>query len=109
MATLVSSKKAKRVNVYVLGKHVEIINQIENLSAFVQIALEQAPDIMAFAILKGIDPKKYDTGRTLDEVIDEFNEKYPQNELTQKRLGTYGKHPLPRDTDSNQESNPALR
>jgi hypothetical protein len=47
---------------------------------------------MAWAILKDYDSKKYNTGRQLDDVIDNFNEKYPQNELTQKRQGTWPKN-----------------
>jgi len=85
----------KRVNVYIPPGLLEMHGLIENFSAFVQIALEQAPDIMAFAILHEKDPKKYHYRRTIDEVIDQFNEQYPQDELTQKRNGTWPKNSQP--------------
>jgi hypothetical protein len=72
--------------------------QIDNLSSFLQIALDNAADIMAWAILRDVRPQKYNTGRKIETVIDEFNEKYPQNELTQKRQGTW-----PKNSQSKQE------
>lgn len=89
-----SKKKleGKRVNVYIPGPQREVAVQIENLSAFIQIALDSAPDIMAWALLHDINPKVYDTGRKLETVIDEFNEKYPLDPLTQKRQGKWHKH-----------------
>jgi len=47
---------------------------------------------MAWAILKDYDPKKYNTGKVVEDVIDEFNEKYPQDPLTQKRNGEWRKN-----------------
>lgn len=81
----------KRVNIYILQRHVETAEQIDNLSAFVQIALDQAADIMAWAMLKEYDPKKYNTDRKLEDQIDDFNQKYPQDPLTQKRTGKWPK------------------
>lgn len=79
----------KRVNVWIPEKQLKVAVQIDNLSNFIQIALDIAPDIMAWAILRDVDPKKYDTGRELKDVVEQFNEKYPQNELTQKRNGQW--------------------
>lgn len=79
----------KRVNVWIPERQLKTAVQIENLSNFLQIALDIAPDIMAWAILRDVDPKKYNTGRQLEDVLDDFNKKYPQNELTQKRQGTW--------------------
>lgn len=82
----------KRQHVYLPPKHLEIRQDIDNFSAFVQICLEQASDIMTYAILHDVDPKKYHHKRheeSAEEVIAKFNEKYPLDELTQKRLGTW--------------------
>jgi hypothetical protein len=92
MPRLKYKKKGKRVNVWIPDRQMKVASQIDNLSNFFQICLDAAPDIMAWAILKDYDPKKYNTGRQLDDVIDNFNEKYPQNELTQKRQGTWPKN-----------------
>lgn len=92
MPRLKYKKKGKRVNVWIPERQLKVASQIDNLSNFVQIALDAAPDIMAWAILKDYDPKKYNTGRQLEDVVDQFNEKYPQNELTQKRQGTWPKN-----------------
>lgn len=75
----------KRVNIYLPPKQAKIAKEIDNLSNFVQIALDNAADIMAWAILSEYDPKKYNTGRKLEDVVDEFNAKNPPNPLTQKR------------------------
>lgn len=84
-------KEGKRISVWIPPKQLETAKQIQNLSRFFQIALDTAPDIMAWAILKEREPAKYDTGNTLDEHIDEFNKRHPPNELTQKRNGTWHK------------------
>ncbi len=78
-------KPNNRVNVYIPTELLPLAGMIENFSAFVQIALEQAPDIMTFAILHEKDPKKYHYRRKIEEVIDPFNKKYPldpRNKLT---------------------------
>lgn len=79
----------KRVHVYLPPHHLEIAGQIENLSGFLQICLDQASDIMAWAILNKADPKKYHARKKLNEVIDEYNEKFPLDPLTQKRQGKW--------------------
>lgn len=79
----------KRVNIYILQRQLKTAEQIDNLSAFVQIALDNAPDIMAWAILKDYDPKKYNTGDKLEDSLEAFNNKYPQDPLTQKRTGKW--------------------
>ncbi len=92
MPRLKYKKKGKRVNLWIPDKQMEMAAQIDNLSSFLQIALDNAVDIMAWAILRDIQPQKYNTGRKLEDVIDNFNEKYPQNELTQKRTGKWPKN-----------------
>ena len=92
MPRLKYKKKGKRVNVWIPDHQMKTAVQIDNLSSFLQIALDNAADIMAWAILRDVQPQKYNTGRKIETVIDEFNEKYPQNELTQKRQGTWPKN-----------------
>lgn len=70
----------KRVNIYLRKPQLEVKNQIENYSAFVQIATDNAADIMAWALLRKIDPKKYHSLHKLPEVIDDFNKKYPKDQ-----------------------------
>lgn len=92
MPRLKYKKKGKRVNVWIPERQLKVAAQIDNLSAFLQISLDAAADIMTWAILKDVDPKKYNTGRKLEDVVDSFNEKYPQDPLTQKRNGTWPKN-----------------
>lgn len=83
-------KPSNRVNIYIPTAMLPMARDIENFSAFVQICLEQAPDIMAFAILHDIDPKKYHHNRyKIENVVEKFNDKYPLDPLTQKRLGKW--------------------
>ena len=85
-------KKSKRINIYLPEPQLKVAAQIDNFSKFVQICCDLAPDIMTWSILKGYDPKKYNTNRKLEDVVGKFNENYPQNELTQKRQGTWPKN-----------------
>lgn len=74
----------KRVNIWLPEKHLKIADDIENLSQFVQIALEQAASIMAFDIIKqakGITKQDPPT----PEQYERWNSDHPQNPLTQKR------------------------
>lgn len=74
---------ATRVNVYLRGPQLEVRKLIENNSAFIQIAYDNAADIMAWAILKDVDPKKYHPIHELDEpgLVDKFNKKFPADPL----------------------------
>lgn len=76
---------AKRVNIYLPPRHLEVAAQIENLSNFVQLALDNAADIMAWAILRDVNPKMYNTGREVEDVVEEFNEKFPKVDKFGKR------------------------
>lgn len=109
MPTLKNYGPGKRVNVWIPERQLETAEQIENFSNFIQIALDNAADIMAWAILKDVDPKKYNTGREVGDVIDEFNAKYPLDPLTKKRLNKNGTGTQSADQANSQESNPALR
>jgi hypothetical protein len=81
--------QAKRVNIYLHPPQLEVASQIANYSRFVQIATDNAASIMAWAILKEVNPKQFRDDRKLESVIDEFNEKYPADPLTQKRQGKW--------------------
>lgn len=91
-------KPKNRVNVYIRSDKLGIASQIENFSAFLDICLEQAPDIMAWAILNRADPKKYHARAKIEDVVGEFNEKFPMDpnnpltEVTQKRQGVWPKN-----------------
>lgn len=91
MPKLRYKKKGKRVNLWIPARQLKVASQIDNVSNFLQIALDNAADIMAWAILNDVDPKRYHNVHQLEDVIDEFNEKYPLDELTQKRNGTWHK------------------
>lgn len=91
MPRLKHKRAGKRVNVWLLGRQLKTHKQIENYSAFSQICLDNAADIMAWAILQDVDPKTYHNDKKLEDVVDEFNQKYPLDELTQKRMGTWHK------------------
>lgn len=63
---------------------------MENKSAFVQLCLDNAIDIMTWDILKKEDPNLYKgtgDGQTTDDVVPEFNKYHPLDPLTAKRLG----------------------
>lgn len=92
MPRLKYKKKGKRVCLWIPHRQMETAIQIENLSKFLQIALDNAADIMAWAILKEYDPQKYNTGKEFGKVIDKYNDRYPQNELTAKRQGKWPKN-----------------
>lgn len=79
--------QGQRHNVFILARHKQIWKEIENKSNFLQLCLDNASDIMAWGILRDIDPKKYKiTHKQSDEeIMTEFNKKNPTNELTAKR------------------------
>lgn len=74
----------KRVNIWLPERHLKIAKDIENLSNFVQIALDQAAGIMAFDIVKkakGIPNQPPPT----PEQLERWNKDHPQTPLTKKR------------------------
>lgn len=81
--------EGRRINVWVPPAQIERVEEIENVSRFFQLCLDNAGSIMAWAILRGVDPKKYQPMSEFEDVIDEFNEKYPLDPLTQKRQGKW--------------------
>lgn len=101
-------KSGVRISAWLPPKQRATAAQIENLSKFFQICLDHAPDIMAWAILREVQPETYDSGRKLENVLDEFNEKYPLDPLTAKRLHKNARTKPSNNTENNQ-SNPALR
>ncbi len=89
MPRLKYKKAGKRVNVWIPAHQMKLAQDIDNLSEFFQIALDNAADIMAWAILRDVEPQRFNTGRKVEDVIDEYNKQHPLNELTQKRQGTW--------------------
>ena len=80
-----NSKKKHRINVYLRDPQIKMASQIDNYSAFVQIATDNAIDIMAWAILKQYNPKKYHIEHDKKKVIAEFNKKFPKDPLFNKK------------------------
>lgn len=91
MPRLKYKKKGKRVNIWIPHAQLKTASQIENLSKFFQICIDTAPDIMTWAMLHDINPKVYPkTTKTMTkELVDEYNDKYPLDELTLKRQGKW--------------------
>lgn len=76
----------KRVNIYLPKHSLKIAKQIDNLSEFIQLALDQAAGIMAFDIIqreKNLPKHKPPT----PDALQRFNEDHPLDPLTAKRLG----------------------
>lgn len=83
-----AKSQGKRVNIWLSGESLEIWEQLENRSAFVRMALEDAVGIMTWAILKKENPEKYKLKeRPIEEVVEEFNGTFPSDPLTATRLG----------------------
>lgn len=80
------NKAGRRVNIWLPPESDKIAVQIDNLSAFFQLALEQASGIMAFDIIqREAKLKKHEL--PTQEAIDRFNHDNPLDPLTAKRLG----------------------
>lgn len=88
MARPKSSSQGIRVNVWIHPRHVKLYEEIENKSGFFNLALDDAVGIMTMGILRKENPEKY-TIKTKkpEDFLPEFNEKFPLDELTKKRLG----------------------
>lgn len=84
--------EGKRISVWIPPAQLKMAKEIENFSKFVQIAVDQAIDIMAWAMLKEYDPKKYHINHDDDKVLSEFNQKYPLDPLTAKRMKKWRKN-----------------
>ncbi|RTL04848.1 hypothetical protein EKK58_09495 [Candidatus Dependentiae bacterium] len=91
-----------RTTIWIPGKHVDLWNKIENKSGFVQIAMSDAVGVMMWAIMKKGNPKEHHRAvddLDIDDVLPEFNKKFPLDELTQRRQNKWHKH-SPRNHDS---------
>lgn len=92
MPRLKYKKKGKRVNLWIPERQMEMAKNIENLSNFFQIALDAHIDIMAWAIMKKYDPKKYNIEYDDEKVLTEFNEQYPANPGVRARKDKWHKN-----------------
>ncbi len=81
----------KRVNLYLPKKHQKIAKDIDNLSGFLQMALEQAAAIMAFDIIK--KAKGIEQAPPTQEQYDRFNADHPLDPLTAKRKNKWPNTP----------------
>ncbi len=79
-------KPGKRISVYLRGESLATAKQIDNLSAFLQLALSQASAIMAFDIIQR-EKKLPKLKPPTDEAVNRFNDDHPLDPLTAKRLG----------------------
>lgn len=84
------AKKTKgpgsRRNIHVRTRHEVLWDQLENRSAFVAMALDQAAGIITWALMQAENPEKYKLDETpTAEEIAAFNEAFPADPLTQKR------------------------
>lgn len=86
------SYQGKRVSVWLPPESRKVAEQIDNLSGFIQLALRIAPDIMAWDILNREAEGALDTGRRLENEIDEFNKNHPVDPLTAKRKDQWRKN-----------------
>lgn len=84
MPKLVNYRAGKRVNVWLPDKQLKTWNMIENKSAFVQQALDDAAGIMAYAVLKR--ERALEERITIDDIIGQYNETFPLDPLTKQRL-----------------------
>lgn len=75
----------RRVNAWITEKQMPILSQIENQSKFFQLALDNAVGIMAWAIMKERAPHAYYDTEKIEDVVGEYNEKFPLDPLTKKR------------------------
>lgn len=92
----------KRVNIYLPKHSLKIAKDIDNLSEFFQMALDQAAAIMAFDIIKqekGIVDKRVPT----QEQLDRWNSDHPLDPLTAKRLGKQKQWPNTPNSPPKQE------
>jgi hypothetical protein len=77
--------KGKKVVVWLTPDVVDIYHQIENKSAFFQIALREAVGVMTWALMKEAEPEKYYNTVKLEDVIDDYNVAHPVDPLTKAR------------------------
>lgn len=86
MPKLKNYSSGKRVNIWLPERSLKIADDIENLSKFFQIALEQAAGIMALDIIK--KQRGFVQPLPTKEEIARFNADNPLNPLTAKRTNT---------------------
>jgi len=86
------------MNVWIHPRHVKLWREIENKSGFVNMALDDAIGVMTMAILRKENPEKYTIKKKPEAVLPEFNDKFPLDPLTKKRLNKQwpeNSHPTP--------------
>jgi len=99
MPRLKKYKPGRRVNIWLPDYHDNIAKDIDNLSQFFQLALEQAAGIMALDIIKR--EKGLQQPLPTPEQTAEWNKNHPLDPLTAKRKKQWPNTP-------NSQSNPVL-
>jgi hypothetical protein len=100
----------RRISAWVRSRNFKMWDDIENKSAFLQLCIDNAVDIMAWDILKKSDPDIYhvEHQQPVEEIVAQFNENHPLNDLTLKRKGKNGSGTIRKVQSTRKESNPAL-
>lgn len=83
MPKLKNYAAGKRINIWLPSKHVKIAKDIDNLSQFVQMSLEQAAGVMAWDIIK--QEKGLQDAPPTPEALERWNKDHPLDPLTAKR------------------------
>ena len=82
-----AQNQGMRVNVWIHPRHVKLYKEIENKTGFVNMALDDAVGVMTMALLRAENPEKFTIKKKVEDYLPEFNEKFPLDPLTAKRLG----------------------
>ena len=86
------TKPGRRVSIWLPAESDKIAKDIDNLSHFVQLALDQAAGIMAFDIIK--QEKGLPTKTPTPEQLDRWNADHPLDPLTAKRMKKWPNTPI---------------
>lgn len=81
----VYTEKGRRVQAWLKPEQLRTWDQLTNKSAFLQLACDDAAGIMTMEILRKRKPEQYTDHYKLEDVIDQWNESHPLDELTLAR------------------------
>jgi len=77
--------KGKRYTLWVPARLIETIEELDNKSKFLQIALDQCIGIMQFDIMKKRLPEVYKEPKEVEGEKELYNQLNPLDDLTKKR------------------------
>ena len=82
------SDEGIRATIWIQPRHRKLWKELENKGGFVNTALDDAVGVMTMAILRKENPDKYTIKKKkAEDLLPEFNEKFPLDPLTAKRMG----------------------